>query len=476
MHWPPNHNSRDGGYETKNQRGSPPPGETEEPCFPLLIFSHGLGGTRTTYSSLCGEFASYGFVVIAIEHRDGSGPRTYINLPEVDNGGVEHSPRAKEKGYARVDYVFPCHNPRDTRPGNHCGVDMELRSAQIDLRLAEIQEAYYFATLIHEGKGQSVADANMRVKAPDHTGGSSRGLRGIDWSSWKNRFHLEQVTMIGHSFGGAAVVEVLRHQNQFPYVGQGIIYDIWGAAIQPPENEPEYRIKSPLLGINSEAFMYWPDNFRSVMSLCSEVKEHDALVWLMTVRGSIHITQSDFSLLYPKMSSLILKMTVNPRRAIDLNINASLEFLKKVMPARISAMNRGTNEHLLDVATLDRLPSEHSPSYKYTAIRLRINHELRVRLTPYWLRRYKWNKLEIQKKVLPRTPTGTVLEGLEGLEIGNEVWMHVAPTKEELARHGLEPSDGLLTHTDTGMVEIMEEEGRPQSKKMGLEQKCMGRG
>jgi platelet-activating factor acetylhydrolase len=352
---------------------------------------------------------------------------------------------------------------------------MELRSAQIDLRLAEIHEAYHFATLIHDGKGQSVADASLRFKVPGQRGGSSRGLRGIDWSGWKNRFHLEQVTMIGHSFGGATAVEVLRHQDQFPYIGQGIVYDIWGAAIRPPEDEPEHRIKSPLLGINSEAFMYWPDNFRSVMSLCSEVKEHDALVWLMTVRGSIHINQSDFSLLYPTMSSWFLKMTVNPRRAIDLNINASLEFLKKVMPARMSAMNRGTNEHLLDVATLERLPSEHRPSYKYTAVRLRIHNELRVRLTPYWLRRYKRKKLEVQK-VLARTPTGTILEGLEGLVVGNEVWMHVAPTKEELARHDLEPSDELEIHADTGMMEIVYEESRPQSKKMGLEQKCMGRG
>ena len=28
------------------------------------------------------QLASYGFIVVAIEHRDGSGPRTYINHPE----------------------------------------------------------------------------------------------------------------------------------------------------------------------------------------------------------------------------------------------------------------------------------------------------------------------------------------------------------------------------------------------------------
>jgi platelet-activating factor acetylhydrolase len=119
-------------------------------------------------------------------------------------------------------------------PGNKQAVDSELRGAQIQLRLAEIQEAYHVMTLIHDNQGESVAAANLRLKLPGQNGGSSRGLRGVDWSGWKSRFHLKQVTMMGHSFGGVTTVEVLRHQDQFPYIGQGIIYDIWGQAIQPP--------------------------------------------------------------------------------------------------------------------------------------------------------------------------------------------------------------------------------------------------
>lgn len=189
--------------------------------------------------------------------------------------------------------------------------------------------------------------------------------------------------------------------------------------------------------------MHWPDNFESVMTLCREAKEHDALVWLMTVRGSIHISQSDFSHLYPRLSSLFLNMTVNPRRTIDLNINASLQFLKKVMPARISTVNCGTNEHLLDVGRLNKLPSEHKPRHKYMGMRLQIPHELHDCLTPRRLRRYTWDrKLKLEKKVLPRTPIGTVLSVLEALEMGYEIWMHVAPTKQKLARHQLEPGDG----------------------------------
>lgn len=40
--------------------------------FPVVIFSHGLGGMRSSYSHLCGAIASHGYVVFAIEHKDGS--------------------------------------------------------------------------------------------------------------------------------------------------------------------------------------------------------------------------------------------------------------------------------------------------------------------------------------------------------------------------------------------------------------------
>jgi platelet-activating factor acetylhydrolase len=42
--------------------------------FPLVIFSHGLVGTRNTYSHFCSSLASEGYVVVAVEHADGSSP------------------------------------------------------------------------------------------------------------------------------------------------------------------------------------------------------------------------------------------------------------------------------------------------------------------------------------------------------------------------------------------------------------------
>lgn len=54
--------------------------------YPLVIFSHGLAGTRTAYSQYCSAIASEGYVVLAVEHHDGSGPS--VSLPP-EEGSTE---------------------------------------------------------------------------------------------------------------------------------------------------------------------------------------------------------------------------------------------------------------------------------------------------------------------------------------------------------------------------------------------------
>jgi len=107
-----------------------------------------------------------------------------------------------------------------------------------------------------------VAKHNLRRKGG--VGASSRGLDGVDWQTLKGRINTDHVTMLGHSFGAVTTVEILRHDDRFNWVSQGIIYDIWGMGVKDPMQG--HHINVPILGINSEAFSYWDDYFRLGLS------------------------------------------------------------------------------------------------------------------------------------------------------------------------------------------------------------------
>ena len=148
------------------------------------------------------------------------------------------------------------------------------------------------------------------------------------------------------------------------------------------------------------------------------------------------------------------------------------------MPSRISAMNRGTNEHLLEKRTIEDLPQDHRPNEKWTAMRLRIPHEARIRVVPSFIRR-PLCALYARKHgiTLPRDPTGKPLFGLQSLH-EDEIWMHVAPTKEELESKGLGPSRELETHGDDGMAscESKNQDMPNGHKEGGIEKRYMDRG
>ncbi len=413
-HWPARGEGCTDHRKTEGREGPPPTDGPQIPKFPLIIFSHGLGGTRTCYSSVCGEFASQGFVVVALEHRDGSGPRTFVTHPESTPGNLQrkeskgdtiHKKTNHRKGYDQIDFIFAQADKHDTTPGHQ--IDHELRNAQVDLRLAEVDEAYRIMLDICAGLGDKVAARNLRVMPA--IGASRAGLTGVDWSCWKDRFHVGGVTMIGHSFGATAAIEVLRQKRRFSYVTQGVIYDVWGMPVRPTAEERDSRIRVPLLGINSEAFMYWKDNFKIAKNVTMEALETGHPAWLMTIRGTVHISQSDFCILYPRLASWLMKSTIDPIRAIDLNIDASLEFLARVMPEEVQTeqpfLRKIGPKKMLNSQVLTELPTEHEPKQQWMAVRLKIKHETRKRLTPGAKKKY-WDQIS---------------------QSGEEAWLHISP-------------------------------------------------
>lgn len=401
----------------------------DKPQFAVIMFSHGLGGSRMCYSSVCGELASNGFIVVALEHRDGSGARSYVNIPpsgDLAEGKVLDNTKAK-KSYV-VDYIFPKDNAQDTSPNNQRGVDHDLRDAQIEMRMAEIMEAYYAMELINSGQGELVLKNNLRKEG--NCGSSSKGLDNIDWPDWVGRLRLDKVTAMGHSFGGATTVQITREDERFPWVGQGILLDAWGPAI-PKTQDNKGRIGKPLLAIGSEAFMHWPENFDAVFDICQQTRDTGVPCWMLTVKGSTHLSQTDFAVLYYRWMSYLAKNVIHSRRAVLITVNSSLEFLKNVLPKDHTFGNSWVDEGILHTESLttDELPKDHKPSEKWTAARLRIPNEFRLRIKS-WSRR-------TPKEHVPKDASGKPLAGVITHRLGDEVWMHMSPGKDDMDRPDL---------------------------------------
>lgn len=459
--------------------------DSGRPKFPVVIFSHGLGGSRTMYSTICGDLASYGFVVIAMEHRDGSGARSYVNVPpeldspelsDTDRGSTTDEAEMKSKAGVpptgdekprrtrnyMVDYLFPKDNAQDTSPHNALGVDRELRGAQIEMRLAEIEEAFGVLKTINAGDPDDrIRNRNLRKKP--NRGSSSRGLEGIDWTDWKGRLSLENVTAMGHSFGGATTVQILRLNDRFSWIGQGILLDAWGPATPEVPPGSEQTITKPLLSIGSEAFMHWQANFDKVTEICKEAAQGNNLCWMLTMRGSTHLSQTDFAVLYPRWMSFLMKTLIHPFRGIYLTIAPTLEFLKIVLPpAQTTSYDTSgwVDEGLLrNTSPVAEVPVEHKPDEKWIAARLKIQNEFMVRLKRWWNATWYGHVRGKAPEEVPRDKDGNPLYGLQTWGPGEEVWVHMCPSKKDVEKRldDFEPESQATEN----------EAGRPEPKRAG---------
>ncbi|BFZ56076.1 hypothetical protein PYCC9005_003118 [Savitreella phatthalungensis] len=336
------------------------------PIFPLILFSHGLGGTRTTYSSIVTEYASNGWVCVCVEHRDGSGPRTFVNYP-----------RASHRPPRKVDYVEPYDRDGLNDTANEIATDRDLRDAQLAMRKYELECAYNVLCRINDGDGHTVAEENTRYKPskkqsrtptptasrPDDrnrarvrrqsslrslgdaagdvvdaiVGGTSRGTIGVDWGSWVGRLQIDNVAMVGHSFGGATAYSVCRTPGMLSYVTCGILLDTWGQGIAPnPLADEQLHPGVPLLVIGSESFLWWDENTRIMEAVSADAINAGQLCWTCTIRGSFHLSFSDFCPLWPHLSRILFSTKVDARRCIDLVTNLSMEFFKTIMPKEIA--------------------------------------------------------------------------------------------------------------------------------------------
>lgn len=146
-----------------------PPLLQSHDTLPVIVFCHGLAGMRTTYSNLCIRLAAQGFIVVAIEHCDGSAAVT-------SRHGTRHT----------LHHDAP--DPKRALPGeSEHQYYKRFRSRQIEIRVQDVLNSIDLIGKLNRG---DISLEKNYYSVPQST---------LD--SFKDKFDLKNMALIGHSFG-----------------------------------------------------------------------------------------------------------------------------------------------------------------------------------------------------------------------------------------------------------------------------------
>lgn len=284
------------------------------PKFPVVFFSHGTASTRTGYTHFCGELASRGFLVVAIEHRDGSGPGSL----------VMSSDKAKYVPYMNEEMLSP--RPETSR----------LRQMQLAVRQAEVAEAVKILRSINEGHGVSIFRLNSRNEGET--------LRG-----WKNRIDFGRATIAGHSFGATLALQMLKGgpTEDLPFNG-GIMFDP-GKSSGPLNAE----IEVPILVIHSQAWsskhtiFHGKPHFEVVKHVVQGVKDRANAAWFMTLKGTAHPSITDAPVIKTKTLAWVTGTAINGCNAVEQYAKVSADFLTFLGTGAVGGVLKEASTHPL---------------------------------------------------------------------------------------------------------------------------------
>jgi platelet-activating factor acetylhydrolase len=327
---------------------------TKSSRWPVMIFSHGLGGSRNAYSHICGSLASHGVVVVAADHRDGSSPLS-----------LHHTPNEKEK-IKRVDYRNIAHKPSTEV--------YDARDEQLRIRLTELGLIHDALLKLDEGrKLQNVAQDQPKKGEKDNSHMFSSILDIHDPGT---------ISFGGHSFGACTMVQFVKsvfHRpassvpgykplyepsadssivRQMTPANPVVLLDLWTLPIQSPNtawlrSQPMPSYTSPtggknLLAILSEGFYNWKSNFNEVKRTLAKPRNAASKQpgpHIFYPISSAHLSQSDFGVLFPWVTTKIFGAK-EPERVLRLNTRAILQVMRDsgIRVANTSAQDLEIND------------------------------------------------------------------------------------------------------------------------------------
>ncbi|KAH8194751.1 hypothetical protein TruAng_011076 [Truncatella angustata] len=273
--------------------------ETKKEQFPIVVFSHGMASGRTSYTHYLGELASRGYIVAAVEHRDGSGPGTIVYRADGTQKTVFHAP---------ADALVPI---PDTE---------ELKKVQLSLREAEIEETIRVLRAINNGDGQDIHRANTRKE-------------GDTLVHWHQRLNFDQVIMAGHSYGATGAMQALKGAptELRPFIG--------GIALDPGKNSGPLNsnIDVPLLVIHSQSWsakrsiFFGRPHFDTVKGVVESIRDKfhggKKAGWFLTSKQTSHPSVTDAPLIEPTILGWTTGATVDVKEGLMQYVLISKDFL-----------------------------------------------------------------------------------------------------------------------------------------------------
>lgn len=266
--------------------------------FPVMVFSHGDASSRRDYTHYIGELASRGYVVAAIEHRDGSCPGTLMRIKGEKDKQLIHFKEAE----------LLSDPPMDTE---------KYKREQLAFRDAEILETINILRAINNGHGDDIFTRNSRSE-------------GSHLHSWAKRLDFGNLTIGGHSFGATSALQALKHapSDVNPAIG-GIILD--PGKQSGPLNA---LIDVPLLIVHSHSWskqrsvFYNRPHFDTVkdlaLSVLKRIPSHSS--WFLTSIGTSHPSVSDAPLIEPLLLSWTTGASLNVKEALGEYVRVTDDF------------------------------------------------------------------------------------------------------------------------------------------------------
>ncbi|TVY46793.1 putative phospholipase A2 [Lachnellula cervina] len=320
--------------------------------WPVMLFSHGLGGSRNAYSHITGSIASHGMIVVCPEHRDGSTPISFIRDVPSTNPNKPSEKHGFRKSKTKVQYQHVAHT---LSPEVEAG-----RNAQLRIRLWEMGLIY--DSLVRLDTGEDLSNLNTST---------------IPLSLFRGKMDVHRpgkVAFAGHSFGASTITQLIKStfyaprnpeapasytplftptsrshiSSQITAQTPAILLDVWCLPLRAESTRwlwdqpfPAYtkggQGGASLLAVESQAFYNWKEHLAATKRVLSPdpsttapfdysgkgVKE-PAFYY---AKSAAHLSQSDFGILFPWLTKRFLAVE-DPERILRLNVRAVAQLLR----------------------------------------------------------------------------------------------------------------------------------------------------